>query len=391
MTLPAGYDGYYCYYYPSAWPAVEHTGTEEILEMEPMEQVVSEMVVSPDHGAAATQAPSTGPAAPRQKKQRQFKDQRQAKAKPAQSKATDECSIHADTPDQASEDNDEATQAYIQTLADSLLKELRSGSEPRSRLAVASFARMVFQDFCSTKAAQRALETASAAEQVALASGLRGRVRSAMLCKNANYAITKAVEVMPGDRIGFIVEELLGYGHELATHRFGCRVLCRILEHLSPHDTNSMKLLDEVLENAQNLCSHAFGSIVIRHFLEHGLDIHRSRVAAALRNKLMSCALARKGSHVVESAMRYCSPEDSSLLAKQLLRNSDDVWALATGQFGRHVLSALLTMEGEKAEIRQSALDAVLPMTKELSTSKYGKHVYWALTCPVAAPSASRL
>jgi len=385
-VLSDGHGGYYYCYYPSGWPYGQHTPTEQVPDMNSMDQVLPEVVAGCEHEAAAMQPPKAGQAAQRQKKQRQ------GKAKPAQSK---ECSTHADMLDAASEDKaDEAAQAYIQMLADSLLKELRSGSLPRSQLAIASFARMIFQDYCSTRAAQRALETASATEQVALASGLHGRVRSAMQDKNANYAITKAVEVMPGDRIGFIAEELLGYGRDLATHRFGCRVICRILEHLSPRDTNSLSLLEEVLVDAEHLCSQAFGSIVMRHFLEHGPQF-RSRVAAALCQNTVSCALARKGSLVVEAAIRYCSPADAGLLAEQLLGDSDDVWTLATGQFGRHVLCFLLTLEGDKSEIRQSTLDALLPMAKELSTSKYGKLVYSALpssmTIVAAAPSPSRL
>merc|ERR1711957_73156 len=99
-----------------------------------------------------------------------------------------------------------------------------------------------------------------------------------------------------------------------------------------------MALLDEVLEDAELLCTHAFGSIVMRHFLEHGLTEHKHLVARALLSDATVCALQRKASHVVEAAIRYCIPSDAYLLAENLL-DSDRLLTLATGQFGRHVLS----------------------------------------------------
>jgi len=237
------------------------------------------------------------------------------------------------------------------------------------------------------------LEEANATEQMSLICGLRGQVRSAMLSKHANYAVTKAVEVMPAGRIGFISEELLEHGCETARHRFGCRVICRILEHLSPKDEKSMELLDEVLQNAGSLCTHSFGSIVMRHFLEHGLAEHRHRVAMALLEDPITCALQRKGSHVVEAALRFCSTEDRLLLAKQLTGNSESLLSLATGQFGRHVVQSM--QSAENAEIKHMTIGALTPLAHQLSSAKFAKHIYSELILNVAAQanlqSTSRL
>jgi pumilio RNA-binding family len=304
-----------------------------------------------------------------------------------------DCMRNLDVPDQDLGDSE--CQIQIEQMAEMLLQELRSGSSTRKTRAAATFSRYAFQDKVSSRAAQLALETATAAEQVTLASGLHGHVRSAMLSKNGNYVITKAVEVMPVDRASFIVEELLGHGVEVARHRFGCRVICRILEHLSPRDENSMKLLNEVLEQAENLCNHAFGSIVMRHFLEHGLAEHKHRVALALCTDIVTCAMQRKGSHVVEAAFRHCAPDDHRLLAERILADSTELFGLATGQFGRHVVVTLLGMEGEKEDVRQQLIKALLPMAPELGESKFGKGVCAALsmsTTALGAPaSPSRL
>merc|ERR1712070_1036785 len=122
--------------------------------------------------------------------------------------------------------------------------------------------------------------------------------------------------------------------------------------------------------------THSFGSIVMRHFLEHGLPEHRHRVVMALLQDSVNCALQRKGSHVVEAALRYCSKDDRVLLAKQLVDNDESLFALASGQFGRHVVQTLLSTENGIYGIREMTIGALAPMAQRLSTSKFAKHVY---------------
>jgi len=391
MTIPDGYS----FQYTSGWPMQTQlltpftgaSGIEQGLQYcaqiwQPESQMLAGFTLPP-------QSETTRHTAPRKKRHGcaahvQWGNQSQSQE---YSNGGEEFMGNLDAPDQDLMDSECQTQ--VEQMAEGLLRELRSGSNAHKTRAAASFSRYAFQDKVSSRAAQLALETATAAEQVTLASGLHGHVRSAMLSKNGNYVITKAVEVMPVDRAGFIVEELLGHGVEVSRHRFGCRVICRILEHLSPRDENSMKLLDEVLEQAEHLCNHAFGSIVMRHFLEHGLAEHKHRVAIALCADIVTCALQRKGSHVVEAAFRHCSPDDHRLLAERILADSTELVGLATGQFGRHVVVTLLGMDGEKEDVRQQVIKALMPMARELGESKFGKSVCAALSMSTTAIGAS--
>merc|ERR1712070_65496 len=113
-----------------------------------------------------------------------------------------------------------------------------------------------FSSKVSCLAAQLALQEASAHHKALLASGLRGQVRRAAQSKHANYVIQKIVELLPISGVSFVVGELLGFGYETARHRFGCRLLLRILEHMSPGDEVTSSLIDDVLTNAEELCSH---------------------------------------------------------------------------------------------------------------------------------------
>merc|ERR1719171_912678 len=108
--------------------------------------------------------------------------------------------------------------------------------------------------------------------------------------------------------------------------------------------------------NIEQLCSHSFGSYVVRHILEFGLPEHRHRVTNALLPYVSWLAMDKLGSHVVEAALRFCPPEDLAAIVAELLADEDRLVYIATSQFGRYVIRALL----EAPEtLRQKAVDAL--------------------------------
>jgi len=260
------------------------------------------------------------------------------------------------------------SEAQAREVAAELLRGLSTGAEAQWSV-LSRFQHLAFANQASCRAAQLALQDASSSQATLLASSLQGHVRRAAQSKHANYVVQKIVEVIPMARASFIVEELSGFAHEAACHRFGCRLLCRILEHLSPGDTATLDLLDEMLMNVEELCSHSFGSYVVRHILEFGLPQHKRRIASALLPRVGWYAKHRLASHVVESALKSCSPADQRALAKALLADSQAA-VLATNQFGRHVMRALLAMP---AEIRQEAEEALKQAEGQLKHSRFGK------------------
>jgi len=281
------------------------------------------------------------------------------------------------------EGNSEVQSQLESIVADELLRQLERGHGAQ-RSAKEHFLYLAFRGQQESKTAQHALQIANKQKGMLLASSLRGHVRRASQNKHANYVVAQVVEIMPKGGASFIVEELSGVGCVTACHPFACRVLCRILEHLMPDDQATLELMEEVVVSVKNhnLCSHKYGSYVVRTLLEHGVPEHRHQVAIALLPKVASYAKHRLGSHVVEAALQFCSPEDQYYLAHALLANQQQVVALATNSFGRHVVKALLACEVAKRETE----DALRQVEGELKHSKVAKALLQSL--PTAAAAA---
>jgi len=203
-------------------------------------------------------------------------------------------------------------------------------------------------------------------------TGMHGHVRSAMRSMFANYVVQKIVEVMPWSSASFIPQELLGASCEVARHRFGCRIICRLLEHGPLGDPSLAALIEELLVDAEALSCHAFGNYVVRHCLEFGLPEHRRWVALALCNDSLAIASHQFGSRVVEAALQFCGADEQHMLASELLRDRNQFVTLATNVAGRHVVKALLNAPGsDRARIEELLLSS----KKELRESRYGNLV----------------
>jgi len=276
--------------------------------------------------------------------------------------------------DEQQTDADSAAEA--RQMADRLLEQFRAGGTSQS-LALASFERMAFTSKTSSRAAQMVLDDGPAA--AAFADCLRGHVRSAVQNKHANHVVAKIMEKLPVGRVSFVVDELKGFGQEIAKSCFGCRVLCRILEHF---DLTTLQLLEEILSDLSELCNHPFASFVVRHLLEFGAPEHKHRVADALRSDVFGFAKDKFGSHVVEATLKYASLEDQQVLAKELLGNKEQLMVLAANQFGRHVVRALLALPGA---LKKEAFDVLHPMEDQLKASRYGKSVLQSLRAATSA------
>ncbi|CAE8708987.1 unnamed protein product, partial [Polarella glacialis] len=221
-----------------------------------------------------------------------------------------------------------------------------------------------------------------------LVGELHGHVREAINSPHGNYVIQKVVEVMPFNSADFVVQELRSQGAATARHRFGCRIICRLMEH-SASEEDTAALADEVLEHAEELCRHSFGHHVVQSILEHGLPRQRACIAAALCHDLHRSARNRNASYVIEKALTYCSEEDRHAISTGLLSSPEDIALLAQNQFGAFVVRALLRLPGDSG---QTALEHLkLGASQQRCQQQVGKHLHRLLEehLPAAATAAA--
>jgi len=222
---------------------------------------------------------------------------------------------------------------------------------------------------------QKALEVARPAEKAALAAELRNHVRLTISSPHANFVIQKVIEVLPVVSTRFVAEELATVAAEVAQHRYGCRVLSRLVEHHLCGNSACpavSDLIDELLLETDQLIHHNFARHVLDLVLEHGNARHKQRIAQTICSNIFHHAKNRCASYVVEKSLALCSAADSWAIASDLLADPEQFLMLAMHECGMHVVRAVMQSHSACA---QKTKDILLANVDRMKSSKYGKRL----------------
>jgi hypothetical protein len=222
---------------------------------------------------------------------------------------------------------------------------------------------------------QAAVEVAGGEIRDLMTKQMHGHVAELLDSPHGNHVLQKCIEVLPPDTMQFVLHELCAFpdrGLFIAKHRFGCRILERLLEHCPAQQTRI--LVEDVTEHAYALCSHPFGNYVVQHVLEYGAPAQRSAVVdALLEGGVMNLAMHRVASNVIERALVQCDAEGRAALVDALVANPEATLAMASSRYGSFIAQRLLELphSPQRDMVWQQLSDGL----QELKESKHGKQL----------------
>lgn len=193
-----------------------------------------------------------------------------------------------------------------------------------------------------------------------VAKTFQGLVSEAFQSPHANHVLCACLKNLPAEMMGFVTKELLAVDKDgkpwveaAAIHKYGCRVLERLLEHSSMLNEDMLQLLSIVLhgETCGKLVKNQYGNFVVQHILEHGTDAHRSHVATVLKKDLLNLARHRIASHVVEKALLMCSLDDRHAICEEIRKNQQQLIGARYSSFVVRVALGLDRKRGPTAPL----------------------------------------
>eukprot|EP00929_Paragymnodinium_shiwhaense_P035276 TRINITY_DN19064_c0_g3_i1.p1 TRINITY_DN19064_c0_g3~~TRINITY_DN19064_c0_g3_i1.p1 ORF type:complete len:480 (+),score=71.92 TRINITY_DN19064_c0_g3_i1:62-1501(+) len=227
-----------------------------------------------------------------------------------------------------------------------LSKALLSGGEERrqSLLLLSTSVRTFAFDREGCRVLQSAIERCDPRDVECLLEELHGSVKRAIACPNANHVIQKIIEVMPAQYSQFIAKELRGQAVKTARHRFGCRILCRLLER-TMSDPHTMDLLEELMTDVGNLTRHEYGHYVIEALVEHGVQAHKKQIVVSLEKELSQNLHSKNALFVLDRAVKYCKGKERARLGNALQYHPETAKVLVHPVLGPHVLRIFSQIE----------------------------------------------
>jgi len=225
-----------------------------------------------------------------------------------------------------------------------------------------------------TRVIQKALELSGRETQIKLSHCLHGRVRQLLDSHHGNHVLQKSIVVMPPHAVQFIFHELSFYRGGwagVACHRFGCRVVERLLEHCDAELT--APIVEAVVADIDSLSKDPFANYVVQHILEY-VPLHRSQVVhAIIQVGVPALAHNRVASNIVERAFQHGDVKNQHALAEAILATPHAIVDMACSRYGSFTVRRML--EALQGTLRYTALQQLGEAIPRLQGTKPGRPV----------------
>lgn len=264
-----------------------------------------------------------------------------------------------------------------QELCNSIVQHLDEADKVEKLAAVLWFhkeSRKLALSKSGCRVIQKAFEVTGGSDRDLILAELKDHVTELYESPNGNHVLSKAIEVLPAAKSSFVISALLGRGPVVSKHRYGCRVVCRLIEHGTEDLMGSF--LDEIQSDALSLSKHTFGNFAIQTALEHTSHDRRSAILTKLLPEFSSLAMHRTGSLVVQRALDYCNAQGQDVALRALLgaEGEHSIVEVACNHYGSYVLEQSAGLRSMQPAV--SAIETVLVAhLHRLCASQSGRRV----------------
>lgn len=187
---------------------------------------------------------------------------------------------------------------------------------------------------------------------------------------NGNHVVQKCLNRLIPEDNQFIYNAVAAHCVEVATHRHGCCVLQRCIDHAS--DSQRIQLVTEITFNALTLVQDPYGNYVVQYIL----DLNDNRFSDAVIRQFIGnvCALSvqKFSSNVIEKCIRVAEHNTRKMLIEELL-NRNRLEKLLRDSFGNYCVQTAL----DYAEPTQRMLlvEGIRPILPLIRNTPYGKRI----------------
>ena len=219
---------------------------------------------------------------------------------------------------------------------------------------------------------QQALDDCSDSGRLAVAEALKSHVWQCIRCRNANHVLQKVITVLRPNHLQFVVDEIMEHpgGPLLASkHRYGCRVVERLIEHCRSDQLRP--LVAELLKDVLRLSSHRFGNFVVQHIMEFGTPEWKHSIATEIMDG-MGKLQHRFPLYVFEMVLSQGLLEDRTRLRLELLGHHPQIISKASTSRRREDMPHLMLLDHAKQRLDRLG-DAPSRATEEKATKQERK------------------
>lgn len=222
-----------------------------------------------------------------------------------------------------------------------------------------------------TRALQRMIEFINTQEQTELIiSALKFDVVQLIQDLNGNHVIQKCLNHLSPQDAQFIFDAVGTHCVIVGTHRHGCCVLQRCVDHASGLQKGA--LISHIIDNAFSLVQDPFGNYVVQYILDLSEPAFTEPLCLSFATSISFLSKQKFSSNVIEKCIRCAGPETKRLLIQEI-NSQGELERLLRDSFANYVVQTAMDFADE--ETKAQMYDNIRPILPAIRHTPHGRRI----------------
>ena len=222
-----------------------------------------------------------------------------------------------------------------------------------------------------TRALQKMIEFISTPEQIlTIIHALKDKVVELIQDLNGNHVIQKCLNRLTPEDAQFIFDAVGKNCIVVGTHRHGCCVLQRCIDHASGQQ--KADLIAQITQNAFALVQDPFGNYVLQYIVDLNEPVFTNPLCYSFQTHIPELSKHKFSSNVIEKCIRHAQAPIASMMIDEML-NANELDKMLRDSYANYVVQTAL--DYGDVETRTRLVDAIRPILPSIRQTPYGRRI----------------
>ncbi|OCK77345.1 ARM repeat-containing protein [Lepidopterella palustris CBS 459.81] len=222
-----------------------------------------------------------------------------------------------------------------------------------------------------TRALQKMIEFISTPEQIqTIILALSDKVVPLIQDLNGNHVIQKCLNHLKAEDAQFIFDAVGAHCVIVGTHRHGCCVLQRCIDHASGFQR--AQLVQQITNNSIHLVQDPFGNYVVQYILDLNEQSFTRPLCLGFRSQVAELSKQKFSSNVIEKCIRVADMETRRVLIEELLEPIE-LEKLLRDSYANYVIQTALDYAPPDLCVR--LIESIRPVLPSIRQTPYGRRI----------------
>jgi hypothetical protein len=222
-----------------------------------------------------------------------------------------------------------------------------------------------------TRALQKMIEFLHTTEQVQMIiEALDPHVVDLVQDLNGNHVIQKCLTRLGAEQSQFIYDAVARYCVVVGTHRHGCCVLQRCIDH--SQGNQRAQLIAQITNCAFELVQDPFGNYVVQYILDLDEAGFTTPLCHSFAGRVVALSKQKFSSNVIEKCLRTADPETKRALVREMMAGNE-LERMLRDSFANYVVQTALDFLDEKT--KNELADGIRPILPSIKSTPHGRRI----------------